>query len=190
MKNRFGYSLKDLGQFKVQYHLRILDLFQKAVRLLKLHSGLWGKWIRIVFPSFLLVCSWWCWLVSSCLSAIHTPFYFLLHSVAQSCPTLCNPMDCSLPGSSVHGIFQTRCHFLLQGIFPLSRIGSFQIIFWTPLLTGFWLNSANGSQWQLTGSQKKEKRNFFLLLALAVAELSTASQQCWRDCMLLDPRQR
>ena len=24
----------------------------------------------------------------------------------QSCPTLCNPMDCSLPGSSVHGIFQ------------------------------------------------------------------------------------
>ena len=26
--------------------------------------------------------------------------------VAQSCPTLCDPMDCSLPGSSVHGIFQ------------------------------------------------------------------------------------
>ena len=28
--------------------------------------------------------------------------------VAQSCPTLCDPMDCSLPGSSVYGIFQTR----------------------------------------------------------------------------------
>ena len=27
---------------------------------------------------------------------------------AQSCPTLCDPMDCSPPGSSVHGIFQTR----------------------------------------------------------------------------------
>ena len=26
--------------------------------------------------------------------------------VAQSCPTLSDPMDCSLPGSSVHGIFQ------------------------------------------------------------------------------------
>ena len=26
--------------------------------------------------------------------------------VTQSCPTLCDPMDCSLPGSSVHGIFQ------------------------------------------------------------------------------------
>ena len=27
---------------------------------------------------------------------------------AQSCPTLCDPMDCSLPGSSVHGILQAR----------------------------------------------------------------------------------
>ena len=27
--------------------------------------------------------------------------------VAQSCPTLHDPMDCSLPGSSIHGIFQT-----------------------------------------------------------------------------------
>ena len=42
---------------------------------------------------------------------------------AQSCLTLCNPMDCSPPGSSVHEIFQAKdtgvgCHFLLQGIFP------------------------------------------------------------------------
>ena len=28
--------------------------------------------------------------------------------VSQSCPTLSDPMDCSLPGSSVHGIFQAR----------------------------------------------------------------------------------
>ena len=28
--------------------------------------------------------------------------------VAQSCPTLSDPTDCSLPGSSVHGIFQAR----------------------------------------------------------------------------------
>ena len=42
--------------------------------------------------------------------------------VTQSCPTLCDPMDCSLPDSSVHGFLQARilevgCHFLLQGIF-------------------------------------------------------------------------
>ena len=42
--------------------------------------------------------------------------HFLLQSmkvkseseIAQSCPTLCNPMDCSLPGSSVLRIFQAR----------------------------------------------------------------------------------
>ena len=38
--------------------------------------------------------------------------------VAQSCPTVCDPMDCSPPGSSVRGQ-NTRagCHFLLQGVF-------------------------------------------------------------------------
>ena len=40
--------------------------------------------------------------------------------VAQSCPTLCNPMDCSLPGSSVHGIFQARV--LEWGAIAFSRI--------------------------------------------------------------------
>ena len=30
------------------------------------------------------------------------------HAPAQSCPTLCDPMDCSLSGSSVDGIFQAR----------------------------------------------------------------------------------
>ena len=33
---------------------------------------------------------------------------FLKVKVAQSCLSLCYPMDCSLPGSSVHGIFQAR----------------------------------------------------------------------------------
>ena len=33
---------------------------------------------------------------------------YCLCSVAQSCPALCNPFDCSLPDSSVHGIFQAR----------------------------------------------------------------------------------
>ena len=28
--------------------------------------------------------------------------------VSQSCPTLCDPVDCRLPGSSIHGIFQAR----------------------------------------------------------------------------------
>ena len=44
-------------------------------------------------------------------------------SVAQSCLTLCDPVDCSLSGSFVRGIFQANIlqwtgHLLFQGIFP------------------------------------------------------------------------
>ena len=43
--------------------------------------------------------------------------------VAQLCPTLCDPMDCSLPGSSVHGILQAR--ILEWVVVPSSRGGDF-----------------------------------------------------------------
>jgi len=39
---------------------------------------------------------------------------------AQSCPTLSDPMDCSLPGSSIHGIFQARV--LERGAIAFSNI--------------------------------------------------------------------
>ena len=42
--------------------------------------------------------------------------------VAQSGPTLCDPMDCSLPGFSIHGIFQARV--LDWGAFSFSNRGS------------------------------------------------------------------
>ena len=46
--------------------------------------------------------------------------------VAQLCLTLCTPMDCSPPGSFVHGVSPGKnigmgCHALLQGIFPTQR---------------------------------------------------------------------
>ena len=41
------------------------------------------------------------------------------NEVAQSCPTLCDPMDCSPPGFSIHGILQAR---ILEWIaIPFSR---------------------------------------------------------------------
>ena len=45
---------------------------------------------------------------------------------AQSCLTLCDPLDCSPPGSSVHGIFQARIQewILLQGIFLTQGLDS------------------------------------------------------------------
>ena len=46
-------------------------------------------------------------------------FVYMCVLVAQSCPTLCDPMDCSLPGSSVHGILQAR---ILEWVdMPFSR---------------------------------------------------------------------
>ena len=42
--------------------------------------------------------------------------------IAQLCPTLCNPVDCSPPGSSVHWILQAR--ILKWGAFPSSRESS------------------------------------------------------------------
>ena len=47
--------------------------------------------------------------------------------MCQSCPTLCNPMDCSPLGSSVHGDSPGKntgmgCHALLQGVFPTQQL--------------------------------------------------------------------
>ena len=50
--------------------------------------------------------------------------------VAQLCLTLCNPVDCNPPGSSVHGVLQARilelteiaCYALLQGIFSTQEL--------------------------------------------------------------------
>ena len=44
-------------------------------------------------------------------------------SVAQLCPTLCDPMDCSLPGSTIHEIFQAR---ILEWVAISFYRGSFQ----------------------------------------------------------------
>ena len=41
-------------------------------------------------------------------SVVKAGFIYMCVLVSQSCPTLCDPMDCNLPGSSVHEIFQAR----------------------------------------------------------------------------------
>jgi len=63
-------------------------------------------------------CQLWCLAPSK--SSLSVP----THAQSLSPVVLfCNPMDCSPPGSSVHGILQENtevdCHFLLQGIFPM-----------------------------------------------------------------------
>ena len=86
------------------------------------------------------------------------------HECAQSCPTFCNPMDCSLPGFSVHGIFQARIlksvtisyssgsswprdqptflasPALAGGFFTIAPPGKPSILLWKPLWKRFSLN--------------------------------------------------
>ena len=62
-----------------------------------------------------------CW--APCSSHTWSLVAILLCLVAQSCPVLCDPVDCSPPGSSVHRDSAGKnigvgCHALLQGIFP------------------------------------------------------------------------
>ena len=63
------------------------------------------------------------WLSDWTCTHIHTHIYIYIHIyimlVSQSCLTLCDPLVCSLPGSSLHGILQTR---ILQWVaIPFSR---------------------------------------------------------------------
>ena len=60
------------------------------------------------------LCGW-----GQCCSLV---FYLLCALAAQSCPALRDPMDCSLPGSSVHGILQARTLELVA--VPFSRRSS------------------------------------------------------------------
>ena len=66
---------------------------------------------RLIKYQMLLKVSWWDSTSYAERTDVGVMVHFTLKSeseVAQSCPTLCDPIDCSLPGSSVHGIFQKR----------------------------------------------------------------------------------
>ena len=59
-----------------------------------------------------------------CVTALSLFLYDVLCcAVAQSCLTLCDPMDRSLPGSSIHGILQAR---ILEWVAIFSSRGSSQ----------------------------------------------------------------
>ena len=49
-----------------------------------------------------------------------SPMHESESEVAQSCPTLSDPIDCSPPGSSIHGIFQARVLECYRAVIPAS----------------------------------------------------------------------
>ena len=92
--------------------------------------------------------------------------------VAQSCPTLCDPMDCSLPGSSVHGIFWARVlewvalafsvRRDLQGvsIFPCLKV-SFEYLMVSAWVSEMCLGYPVVSMLQCLGSPERQMTHVF-----------------------------
>ena len=112
-------------------------------------------WILILFVStqFILQSQWLSRFPLNLLTV--NPDCSIYCPITESCSTLCEPMDCSLPGSTTHGIFQARilewvAIFFSRGssqsrdwtqvsctagtLYPLSHQGSlnlFHFLFWT-----------------------------------------------------------
>ena len=59
--------------------------------------------------------------------------------IAQSCPTLSDPIDCSLPGSYVHGILQARVLEWGAVAFSVHQINASQLMYMQPTQNGQWL---------------------------------------------------
>ena len=95
--------------------------------------------------------------------------------VAQSCPTLCDPMGCSLPGSPFHGILQARIlagvgsHSLLQGS---SQPRDWNLVSWT---SGRFF-TVRATREALVGTQTNWIRNSGHLI---LTNLSDASDTAW-----------
>ena len=74
--------------------------------------------------------------------------------VTKLCLTLCNHVDCSMLGSSVHGIFQDKdtgvgCHFLLQEIFPTQGSNlSLLHCRWVPYRLSHWESPLHPKSWE------------------------------------------
>ena len=66
-----------------------------------------------------------------------SPQYLIFSSVAQSCLTLCNPMDSSMPGFSVHHqhleLIQTHVHWVGDAIQPSHPLSKWHPLKWHPL---------------------------------------------------------
>ena len=73
--------------------------------------------------------------------------------VAQLCPTLRDPMDCSLPGSSVHGIFQARV--LEWGAIAFSKAQGLVDVNLLAILDPFGSNQVILCPWAISQYNKK-----------------------------------
>ena len=121
---------RTLGRYVLQVATRSHPWLSESLLLYRLYHNFAGQ-LKTTTRSFRCSLSSHC-ITSTLLSCQEAnPNYSCLSSckreVAQSCPTLCDPMDCSLPGS-VHGILQAR---ILEWVAISFSRGSSQPRDWT-----------------------------------------------------------
>ena len=104
-------------QFLVRYFKYLLEKSISEVTVILLlflliYLFFWSCFFWLLWhccPDCLLFCSPWSSPEETAQNWWHLCFHLLYRvGMLQLCLTLCNPMDCSLPGSSVHGILQAR----------------------------------------------------------------------------------
>ena len=97
---QISWIYSDLVNYFILVNLRITQ------ELLVCHMKPWSFWVSFLFK------------VSNSVT-IHSPVCVCVYMCAQSCLTLCDSMDCSLPWSTVHGVLQAR---ILEWVaLPFSR---------------------------------------------------------------------
>ena len=123
---------------------------------------------------------------------IRAPNISVKVKVTQSCPTLCDPMDCTLPGSSVHAILQAR--ILEQVAVPFSR-GSSQsrnqtqisLIaggFFTIWVTREWRAYVLAGKWTRVPCLEGSYQSFFLATLQGNWDLSSPTRD-WSSALRL-----
>ena len=101
--------------------------------------------------------------------------------IVKSCPTLCDPMDCCPPGSSIHGIFQAR---ILEWVAISFSRRSSRLRDWTwvsgNVSRHFYPLSHQGSWWmdETMGGKDTVKINWRVLIRRGSAMCDTASRDC------------
>ena len=121
------------SHFPTKHILMIMNypvcLYKKILQILKMSSKFLLMTVYYSHYQFQIGKLWYIYIFFFVLNEWHMQLKFICSccSATQLCPTLLQPMDCSLPGSSIHGIssknIRVGCRFLLQGIF-LTQEGS------------------------------------------------------------------
>ena len=108
--------------------------------------------------------------------------------VAQSCPTLQNPMDCSPPGSSVHGIFQARVqrkwHFkaFIQTTVTNKGINCWSRVQWPEICREKGLKIKQGTwRWQVIRLEKIYRGRSWQILNASI-EVGPSFCDWWNTC--------